>query len=140
MQSFKLRPIKTQTVSLGTNTNPSYSTSLPLKSMTILGTLQSFKSNNFREGLAKVFTYNLYEGYILDNTPLETLLGQYFQRMGYKKLGDLYLPTSITVVNQSSGLDMRLWSTDPAYQDLDLLEVVMASACRKIQRNFTYEN
>lgn len=84
-----------------------------------------------REGLAKVFTYNLYEGYILDNTPLEKMLGEYFQRMGYKKLGDLYLPTAITIVNQSSGLDQRLWSTDPTYADLDLVEVVMASACTR---------
>jgi len=78
-------------------------------------------------GLAEIFTVNIPEGFILDNTPFENLLAQYLQMMGYHKLGDLYLPTSISIVNQSSGLDTRLWSNDPEYADLDLLEVMMAS-------------
>jgi len=52
--------------------------------------------------------------------------------MGYMTLGDLYLPTSITVVDQSTGLDHRLWSTDPKYANLDLLDVVMASVALPI--------
>jgi hypothetical protein len=52
--------------------------------------------------------------------------------MGYSTLGDLYLPTSISIVNQSSGLDTRLWSNNPEYANLDLLEVMLASAALPI--------
>jgi len=79
------------------------------------------------EGLAKIFSYNIYEGYFLDNSPLESLLKKLLDKMGYKTMGDLYIPTCITVVNQSSGLDLRLWSTDSKYKNLDLLQVLMAS-------------
>jgi len=79
------------------------------------------------EGLAKVFTINIFEGYFSDNTRLENLLGQYLALTNYKTLGDLYIPTCISIVNQSSGLDTRVCSTDPQYMSLDLLQVIMAS-------------
>jgi predicted acylesterase/phospholipase RssA len=78
-------------------------------------------------GIAKILTYNIFEGYFLDNTPLRSYLAPYLQKMNYSKLGDLYLPTCITLVNQSSGLDVRLWSTDPQYKNLDILDVIMAT-------------
>lgn len=48
--------------------------------------------------------------------------------MNISKFGELYLPTAISLVNQTSGDSIRLWSDDPQYADLDLLDVVMASA------------
>lgn len=63
----------------------------------------------------------------MDNTPLRNYLSPWLKRMNYTRLGDLYLPTSISLVNQSSGNNVRLWSTDPIYKDLDLLEVLIAS-------------
>jgi len=79
------------------------------------------------EGLAKIFTYNIFEGYFLDNTPLRTMLSTLLQKVNYNTLGDLYLPTEISVFNQSSGETLRLWSTDPEVADLSLIEVMMAS-------------
>jgi len=80
------------------------------------------------EGIAKIFTYNIYEGYLLDNSPLEKLLSTYLNKMGFSKMKDLYLPTSISIVNQSSGEDVRVWSTDPFYGELPIIDVLMASA------------
>jgi len=79
------------------------------------------------KGLAKIFTYNIYEGYFLDSTPLQTYLTPFLAKMNFTTLGDLYLPTEISVVNQTSGDSIRLWSNDPQYADLDILEVIMAS-------------
>jgi len=80
------------------------------------------------EGIAEIFTYNIYEGYFLNNTPLVNYLGAYLQKMNFLTMGDLYIPTAISVVNQSSGDSIRLWSNYPANKDLDLLEVMIASA------------
>jgi len=83
-------------------------------------------------GLEKIFTHNIFEGYILDDTPLSNYLRPFLSKMGFYRLGDLYLPTEITVVNQSSGFDVRLWSTDPRVADLNLLQVLMASTALPI--------
>jgi len=88
----------------------------------------SYVFDNSWEGIAKIFTFNIYEGYFLDNSPLAKFLEKYLNSVGYKTLGDLYLPTSISVVNQSSGENIRLWSDDPKYSNLSLLEVLLASA------------
>jgi len=79
------------------------------------------------EGLAKILTVNIFEGYLLDTTPLQNLLGPFFHAHGYVRLGDLYIPTCISLVNQSNGEDYRVCSTNPDHSNLDLLEVVMAS-------------
>jgi predicted acylesterase/phospholipase RssA len=78
------------------------------------------------EGIARI-DVNMLEGYIVDNTPLINFLTTYFHSAGYYTLGDLYIPTAITLVNQSSGLPQRFWSDDPQWQALDLVEVVVAS-------------
>jgi len=83
-------------------------------------------------GIAKIFTVNVAEGFLLDNTPMENFMRQSLAKMGYKYFGDLYLPTSISIVNQTSGQNIRLWSTDPLHAKLDLLELVMASAALPI--------
>jgi len=83
--------------------------------------------DNSAWGIARILTYNIFEGYFLDNTPLRQYLAPYVQKMNYQTFGDLYLPTCITLVNQSSGLDVRLWSTDPQYKDIDLLDIIMAT-------------
>jgi hypothetical protein len=73
--------------------------------------------DNSYTGIAKILTYNIFEvtltfnlnnihflkGYFLDNTPLRNFLAPWFKKMNYTTLGDLYIPTSLTVVNQSSG-------------------------------------
>ena len=100
-----------------------------------------YYSQVIREGYAKIFTVNVLKGFILDNTPFANLLGANFDRMGYKKLGDLYIPTCISLVNQTSGTDTRIWSNDPKYKDLDLLEVVLASTGKSISfhvKNFKF--
>jgi len=71
---------------------------------------------------------NIRNGFILDNTPLINFLKRNFQTAGYNKFGDLYIPTSISLVNQSSGLTHRFWSDDPQYAKLDLLDLVIGSS------------
>jgi len=84
------------------------------------------------EGLAKIFVYNVPHGYILDNTNLKKFLKPFMSLMNYTKLSDLYLPTSLSIVNQSSGLTERIWSDNPKYADLDLMEIVMSSTAMPI--------
>eukprot|EP01116_Phalansterium_solitarium_P024033 TRINITY_DN8674_c0_g1_i3.p1 TRINITY_DN8674_c0_g1~~TRINITY_DN8674_c0_g1_i3.p1 ORF type:complete len:330 (+),score=82.00 TRINITY_DN8674_c0_g1_i3:194-1183(+) len=84
------------------------------------------------EGMAKIFTHNIPAGFILDNTPMATFLAKQLELFNCTKLKDLYLPTEITLVNQSSGLDVRLWSTDPVDGELDLLEVLLATSAMPI--------
>jgi len=79
------------------------------------------------EGIARI-SINMIEGFILDNTPFVTFLKTQFSEIGYNTLGDLYLPTAISLVNQSSGLPQRFWSDDPKYANLSLVEVVVASS------------
>lgn len=47
--------------------------------------------------------------------------------MNYYTLGDLYVPTAISVVDQNTGFTLRLWSDNPQHAKLNLLEVLMAS-------------
>jgi len=84
------------------------------------------------EGIAEIFTYNVFEGYFLDNSNLEQYLMPYLQQMNLTTLGDLYLPTEISVVNQTSGDSLRLWSNDPQYSDINLMEIIMASTAMPI--------
>jgi len=83
-------------------------------------------------GIADIFLWNIPHGYILDNSNLRGFMKQYADRMNYKTLGDLYLPTAISIVNQSSGLAQRLWSNDPSVSHLDLMDVIMASTALPI--------
>jgi len=88
--------------------------------------------DNSWEGIAKILTYNIYEGYFLDNSRLAAYLAPYLQKMNYEKFGDLYLPTAVTLVNQSSGDSIRFWSNDPRYADLNLIELLLATAALPI--------
>jgi len=92
------------------------------------------------EGIAEIFVYNIPHGYILNNSHLKNFLQTFSEQMNYRKLSDLYLPTSISIVNQSSGDTVRLWSDDPSVSNLDLLEVVMASTAMPIAFPITYIN
>jgi predicted acylesterase/phospholipase RssA len=83
-------------------------------------------------GLADIFLYNIPHGYILDTANFEKFIRPYAERMNYKTLGDLYLPTAISIVNQSSGFAERLWSNDPRVAHLDLIDVIMASTALPI--------
>jgi predicted acylesterase/phospholipase RssA len=53
-------------------------------------------------------------------------------KVGYNTLGDLYLPTYLSVMNQTSGDTLRLYSKDPVHSKLDLLEVLLASTALPI--------
>lgn len=75
---------------------------------------------------------NIANGFILDNSPFANTINKWLTRMGYFKLGDLYIPTCISVVDRDTGFTMRLWSDDPQYAGLDLLEVLMASTALPI--------
>lgn len=67
-------------------------------------------------------------GYILDISPFEALLGSWLSIMNYSTLGDLYIPTAISVVDQRTGFTHRLWSDNPKHAKLDLLEVRLSHA------------
>jgi predicted acylesterase/phospholipase RssA len=82
---------------------------------------------NSPDAITQIFTNNIAVGYILNNEPLNQTLSKLLNSVNYKKLGDLYLPTSISVVNQQTGESVRLWSDDDQFKDLDLLEILMAS-------------
>jgi len=83
--------------------------------------------DNSWAGLKKDLTFNIFEGFVLDNQPLERTLTKYLKKMNYKKLKDLYIPTCISLVNKTSGQTIRLWSTDPYYGELELIDILMAS-------------
>ena len=77
-------------------------------------------------------TKSVIKGWVLDNEPMRELIASWVGRMGWKKLGDLYIPTCISVVNQSTGYTQRLWSDDPNYAQLDLVDVIIASTALPI--------
>lgn len=76
-------------------------------------------------GIAEIFTHNIPAGYVLDTTPFETKLASWLKLMNYKVLGDLYIKTAISVVEQGTGHTWRLWSDDPTYSKLPILDVLM---------------
>ncbi|TKJ44408.1 hypothetical protein CEE36_01310 [candidate division TA06 bacterium B3_TA06] len=81
-------------------------------------------------GLARIVPRNIPEGFILDTAPLRRLLEEVLQeKMGFRSLGDLYLPTYISVVGRDTGKTLRLYSRDPdpRIRKLPLLDVLMAS-------------
>ena len=75
---------------------------------------------------------NIGNGFILDNTPFQHTINKWLTKMGYFTLGSLYIPTCISVVERDTGFTYRLWSDDPRYAQLDLLEVLMASTALPI--------
>merc|ERR1712000_8778 len=83
-------------------------------------------------GIAEIFTHNIPAGYVLDTTPFETKLASWLKLMNYKVLGDLYIKTAISVVEQGTGHTWRLWSDDPTYSKLPILDVLMASTALPI--------
>jgi predicted acylesterase/phospholipase RssA len=81
-------------------------------------------------GLARIIPRNIPEGFVLDTAPLRRLLEELVvERMGFETLGDLYLPTYISVVQRETGKTLRLSSRDPdpRIRKLPLLDVLMAS-------------
>lgn len=70
---------------------------------------------------------NLDDGYLLNNEPLEATINRALVRLNYNKFGDLFLPSYITVVDQRTGFNVRLLSTDPLVSDLPLLDILLAT-------------
>ena len=90
--------------------------------------------------IAKIFTSNIPGGFILDVSPFESLLSSWLSLMNYYTLGDLYITTAISIVDQNTGKTKRLWSDNPVHAKLNLLEVLMASTALPIAfepRNIT---
>jgi len=83
-------------------------------------------------GIAEIFTYNIFEGYILNNKNLRNYLAPSLASMNYTLLGDLYFPTYISIMNQTSGDTLRLYSRDPEHAKMNLLEVLMSSTALPI--------
>jgi predicted acylesterase/phospholipase RssA len=102
-----------------------------------------FNLNNndiFSSDVYKVIE-DLASGYLLDNTPLRYISRSYsllmssrnflsktLQRVNYTLLGDLYLPTTISTVDQRTGITVRLSSTNAEHATLPILDVLIASA------------
>jgi len=84
-------------------------------------------SDIYVEGSDLKLLENLDKGYLLDSDPLGDYIQNVLTKVGYSTLGDLYLPTYITVVDQRSGLNLRLLSTNPMYSSLSLLQVLQAT-------------
>ena len=69
-------------------------------------------------------------GYVLNTAPLKSTLEKYVQgadNMGYKTLGDTFLPTHISAVNRKTGLTQRFFSGNPKDRGLDIVQVLLAS-------------
>ncbi len=69
-------------------------------------------------------------GYILDTSPLKDTLTKYFKGkdyLGYDRLGDMYLHTFISAVNDINGQTKRFNSQDPVDAQQDIVNVLMAS-------------
>jgi hypothetical protein len=76
-------------------------------------------------GIAKIFTHNVPNGFILDNSPFEQRLASWLKLANYTYMSDLYIPTAISVVSQDTGHALRIWSDDPKYARIPLLDVLM---------------
>ncbi len=84
------------------------------------------------------------DGYLLDSSPFRyeqticliflflyydyrEVLSQVLARLGYSKLRDVYLPTFFTIVDQQSGINVRLSSINPAHYNISLLDVLCST-------------
>jgi predicted acylesterase/phospholipase RssA len=56
-----------------------------------------------------------------------SFLTRILARVQYSTLGDLYIPTTLSTVDQRTGATLRLSSTDPLYTSLSLLDVLLCS-------------
>ena len=83
-------------------------------------------------GIYRILNYNVGQGYLLDTAPLRVTLTKYLGLMGYKTMGDLYLPTCISTVDEETGLPVRICSDDPKVRNLNIVDVVMASAAMPV--------
>jgi len=83
-------------------------------------------------GVYRILTYNVGQGYLLDTTPLRGFLTKVLQRTGYKFMGDLYIPTCISVVDIETGLPIRICSDDPKVKNVMIIDVLMASAAMPV--------
>lgn len=83
-------------------------------------------------GIFRILAYNVGQGYLLDTSPLRVTLNKALDRMGYKYMSDLYLPTCISVVDEETGLPVRICSDDPKVRHVHLIDVLMASAAMPV--------
>ena len=83
-------------------------------------------------GIYRILSTNVGEGFLLDTAPLRVTLTKYLAQMGYKLVGDLYLPTCISTVDEETGLPVRICSDDPKVKNLPLIDVLMASAAMPV--------
>lgn len=79
-------------------------------------------------GIFKILAYNVGQGYLLDTAPLRATMATALKTMNYKYMSDLYLPTCISIVDEETGLPIRICSDDPTVAHLHLIDVMMASS------------
>ncbi|PRP81038.1 hypothetical protein PROFUN_11116 [Planoprotostelium fungivorum] len=86
-------------------------------------------SSVYRTGIRGVVdsAKGLTDGFLLDNTPLITTLTTALNQLGYSTLGDLFLPTYISTVDQRSGNVVRFLSTDRNVSSIPLIQILLAS-------------
>ncbi|MBD3285709.1 hypothetical protein GF359_04555 [candidate division WOR-3 bacterium] len=66
---------------------------------------------------------------VFETNPLRKLFKDIVEeRIGYKTLGDLYLPTYISVVRRSSGRNLRLSAKSKKHSSYTLVDVLMATS------------
>ena len=53
----------------------------------------------YKAGVISVTT-SVLKGFILDRTPMEGLIKNWIRRLNYTTLGDLYIPTCISIVDR----------------------------------------
>jgi len=78
-------------------------------------------------GILRIPTVNIPSGYVLDTAPLRRLLKKMLRRLGIKTLGELYLPTYLSVIERKTGRTYRLSSRNPAHAKIPILDALMAS-------------
>lgn len=83
-------------------------------------------------GIYNILNRNIPDGYILDTTPLRATLTGYLQQMGFKFMSDLYVPTCISTVDVETGLPVRICSDDAQAKNVQIIDVVMASAAMPV--------
>eukprot|EP01090_Pellita_catalonica_P007360 TRINITY_DN17942_c0_g1_i1.p1 TRINITY_DN17942_c0_g1~~TRINITY_DN17942_c0_g1_i1.p1 ORF type:complete len:324 (+),score=45.48 TRINITY_DN17942_c0_g1_i1:3-974(+) len=79
------------------------------------------------KGWLEIFSYNLEHGFVLSTAPLRKYLAKMLEEWKFETLGDLPIPTIISVVNKTDGTTHRLSSLDPVHSKFPLVDVLMSS-------------
>ncbi|PRP87405.1 hypothetical protein PROFUN_00616 [Planoprotostelium fungivorum] len=86
-------------------------------------------SDVYRTGIRGIIgtAVGVTDGYLLNNDPLEDTLNAALNQIGYKNLGDLFIPTFISTVDQRTGDTVRFLSTDSNVTSIPLVQILLAT-------------